>query len=104
MTIDISKILPGDRVTLVPLEVDRFSPLGIMVSLPGGVLYSIAPNQIAAHHPAPREFQVGDDVRDVAQLRGTILALAEGYALVRWPQGNVTAKRTNSLTLVEAGE
>ena len=59
MTIDISKIKPGDKVSLVPLEVVDKTKFVVDIIFKGE-RHWIAADQIAAHHPAPRKFQVGD--------------------------------------------
>jgi hypothetical protein len=62
MTIDISKIKPGDKVTLVPLEVANvYGRVFTVFTKRGGATF--APDEIAAHHPAPREIGVGDRVK-----------------------------------------
>lgn len=106
MTIDISKIKPGDKVTLVPLEVSRANPLSIMVSLPGGGGYSITPDQIVAHHPAPREFQMGDRVRLIGGTkRGTVCGAYQDEVWVKWDNSpHPEIRLAPNLTLAEAGQ
>jgi hypothetical protein len=109
--IDISKIKPGDKVTLVPLEVVNAcsQPSAVLNPIQVEVrdrhnqhrIFWVGPDQIAAHHPAPREIEVGDRVRDRSHLIGEVLAIAQGYAMVKWPGSAVTATQYRYLTLVE---
>ena len=106
MTIDISKIRPGDKVTLVPLEVwatDDALDLIYVTDHEGGACFHA--DQIAAHHPAPREFQVGDRVRLGVGKYGTIRAVDGDDAWVLWDEnGRNQGILIEALTLVEGGE
>ena len=106
--VDISKIRPGDRVTLVPLEVASTGQKGLSLSVrdADGLPARFLRVQIAAHHPAPREFQVGDRVRFV---------MGTGIGTVRGVDGSDVWVKPDDymkdvvtpasyLTLVEGGE
>jgi hypothetical protein len=110
MTIDISKIKPGDKVTLVPLEVERTVNTGgtVRVILDKNFSHYFDPHQIAAHHPAPREIGVGDRVRVNRSVRvATVRAVDNDQAWVRWNdcdgEGNYTYW-VSDLTLVEGDQ
>ena len=105
MTVDISKIRPGDKVTLVPLEVvgENFEGF-IAVKDAGACPAFFRTNQIAAHHPAPREFQVGDRVFvDKERTPRVIGAVFMDVALLD-VAGSPMAFNIRRLTLVEGGE
>jgi hypothetical protein len=107
MTIDISKIKPGDKVTLVPLEVVEAptgsNSIGLRLSR-SGVIY-VVPDQIAAHHPAPREIGVGDRVKASDGFLGTVRAVDESEAWVRWDGHDANwSAQIPEITLVEGGE
>jgi plastocyanin len=106
MTIDISKIKPGDKVTLVPLEVTGVLPRVNQVQLKDGegLLSYFTPEQIAAHHPAPREIGVGDRVR-WKDIIGIVRAVDGQEAWVRWDDyaANWSAE-IQALTLVEGDQ
>ena len=109
MTIDISKIRPGDKVTLVPLEVNRVNADStVMIVIKDGtewLLMKVAPSEITAHHPAPREFQVGDRVTSNGKADvGTIEHVARGKARVIWDDTWDVIMPLEILTLVEAGQ
>jgi hypothetical protein len=104
MTVDISKIKPGDKVTLVPLEVARNGACCLMFKDASGSEIWFDDNQIAAHHPAPREIGVGDRV----WVQGSTLRVAEVRGLdgkqawVRWTEGTENwSVHIRALTLVE---
>jgi hypothetical protein len=116
--IDISKIKPGDMVTLVPLEVLRVAKdgFGIWVAKIGyrgsdngidWVTIDVNDDQIAAHHPAPREIGVGDRVKvapaNPALIAGTVEHIARGKARVIWDNGDDTLYSVSDLTRFEAG-
>lgn len=110
MTIDITKIRPGDRVTLVPLEVKSVAPVaGVMAVFmaSGGELY-VSTKDIATHHPAPREFQVGDRVQAFGSADlGTVRGVDGPDVWVKWDRVGVDwgpIFRAAALTLVEGGE
>jgi hypothetical protein len=102
MTIDISKIKPGDKVTLVPLEVDKIFPHCIQLALPSGGCFYVKGDDLAAHHPAPREIGVGDRVKQANGTVGTVIAHDTKEAWVKWDsfKGNWTMS-LDRLTLVE---
>lgn len=109
MTIDISKIKPGDKVTLVPLEVTGILLRVNQVQLKDGedLLSYFRADQIAAHHPAPREIGVGDRV----WVQGSTLRVAEVRGLdgkqawVRWVEGTENwSVHIRALTLVEGDQ
>lgn len=104
--IDISKIRPGDKVTLVPLEVALPGSCAITVTLPRGASFNVTADQIAAHHPAPREFQMGDRVRlKMGGIAGTVRGVDQGEVWVRWDDSLYSPIRLAAhLTLVEAGQ
>ena len=105
MTIDISKIKPGDKVTLVPLEVAECDASNdpIRVWLGGGVW--VTADQIAAHHPAPREIGVGDRVKASDGTVGTVRAVDGREAWVRWDDYSVNwSAEINHITLVEGDQ
>lgn len=107
MSVDISKIKPGDKVTLVPLEVASIdtsyaNPVA-RIRMPSGNIYVAHSDQIAAHHPAPRELKVGDRVRWDGSC-GTIEHVARGKARVLFDNGSDDLFYITSLTLVEDGE
>jgi len=100
--IDISKIKPGDKVTLVPLEVHSVDAgwVALFTDLEGIVQFDW--NQIAAHHPAPREIGVGDRVKEKGRLiAGTVEHVARGAAWVLWDDKYETLVVTGFLILVE---
>ena len=101
--IDISKIKPGDKVTLVPLEVRWVNPAGdkIAVEDAEGMHSYFTADQIAAHHPAPREIGVGDRVIGPVGLLGTVEHVARGRAWVAWDDRFETVREISDLTLVE---
>lgn len=101
MTIDISKIKPGDKVSLVPLEVDCVEE-GYVFASSGETYARFLPDQIAAHHPAPREIGVGDRVKQANGTVGTVIAHDTKEAWVKWDsfKGNWTMS-LDRLTLVE---
>jgi hypothetical protein len=110
MNIDISKIKPGDKVTLVPLEVAAIVNGFVCIRKVGGEETYFKDVQIAAHHPAPREFRVRDKVRgysltmDVVR-SGEIIGLDDDFAWVRWEHLNDrTVHHISQLTLVEGGK
>jgi hypothetical protein len=109
MDIDISKIKPGDTVSLVPLEVMDVSKGGAYVHiwLDPNASFPMKPDQIAAHHPAPRELQVGDRVKVAPAyptlIAGTVEHISRGKARVIWDNGDDTLYSVSDLTLVEGG-
>lgn len=112
MTVDISKIKPGDKVTLVPLEVHGTlqtvirDTKQIKVRDADGTVVYFNLDQIAAHHPTPREFQVGDRVRTggISRDAMTIIAMDGDETWVKATSGRNFTARTSDLTLVEGGE
>jgi len=120
MTIDISKIKPGDKVTLVPLEVvnvcsqpsDVLNP--IQVEVPDRHaqhrIFWVGPDQIAAHHPAPREIGVGDRVRIISwrsRFIGTVRGVDESEVWVKWDEATCNPQPiwpASDLTLVEGDQ
>ena len=106
MPIDISKIKPGDKVTLVPLEVVETpigsSSIGLRLSR-SGVIY-VVPDQLAAHHPAPREIGVGDRVWDQGRVyAGTVEHVSRGMAWVAYANADCI-RFVSDLTLVEGDQ
>ena len=106
MTIDITKIRPGDKVTLVPLEVENVDDVAgyIRVHPAGSMSIYVKKNQIAAHHPAPRQIKMGDRVW-WADRHGEVIGIDGSEIGVRWANSVIRTwvHRTN-LTLVEAGQ
>ena len=102
MTVDISKIKPGDKVTLVPLEVEDKTKFAVDIIFKGE-RHWISADLIAAHHPAPREFQVGDRVGMNGEV-GTLLCVDDTDAWVRWDTGYRSTRPAARLTLMEAGQ
>jgi hypothetical protein len=102
MAVDISKIKPGDKVTLVPLEVRRVDGAGILVFATPENPYATA-NQIAAHHPAPRDIVVGDRVR-IGEPKGEVVHIFRGRAWVLWDEGDESIWPVPDLTLVEGDQ
>jgi hypothetical protein len=96
----ISKIKPGDKVSLVPLEVDCVEE-GYVFASSGDTYARLLPDQIAAHHPAPREIGVGDRVIGPVGLLGTVEHVARGRAWVAWDDRFETVREISDLTLVE---
>jgi len=84
--IDISKIKPGDKVTLVPLVFRGLDENLVLVFDACGWPCKFDPDQIAAHHPAPREIKVGRRVRDKRHptWTGLVRGLDRDDAWVRW--------------------
>ena len=104
MTIDISKIKPGDKVTLVPLEVWATDDSGRFLYIKDdGVGACFYPDKIAAHHPAPREIGVGDRVVIIGTDYAGIVKAADGpQAWIRFEaSGNRVTRELIDLTLVE---
>ena len=106
MTIDISKIRPGDKVSLVPLEVLEVLVDDDMVNVAFGPDGLVEMFMIAAHHPAPREFQVGDRVtRGVCGDDWLIEHIAYGRAWISRNDGQEGwLWHLDDLTLAEAGQ
>ena len=105
MTIDSSKLQPGDTVSLVPLEVLEVLVDDDMVNVAFGPDGLVEMFMIAAHHPAPREFQVGDRVTSNGKADvGTIEHVARGKARVIWDDTWDVIMPLEILTLVEDGE
>ena len=105
MTIDISKIKPGDKVTLVPLKVwstdDESGLIYVRDHLDGATFTA---DQIAAHHPAPREVGVGDRVR-LADRFGEVIGIDGVQVGVRWENTTFrTWVHRANLTLVEGDQ
>lgn len=104
MSVDIGKIRPGDLVTLAPVKV---RPTGVEGQLsiedsdghPAFFNY----DQIVAHHPAPRKFQVGDRVGMSGDV-GTVLGVDDADVWVKWDTGYRSIRPAARLTLVEAGQ
>ena len=64
MTIDISKIKPGDTVTLGGrFKVKGCGGISVCISVPDACDLLVPTAMIASHEPAKREFKVGDKVR-----------------------------------------
>lgn len=80
MTIDISKILPGDLVTVEPLEVLEIHPSTVKVKGWGGAAY-VAHEAITRHHPAPPP--AADLQGRVDDLRDTVAALREALEAIK---------------------
>ena len=107
--VDISKIKPGDKVTLVPLSVvpvisnDKDH---VWVLTCEGVRLPFHATDIAAHHPAPREFQVGDRVvLSPWPSQGTVIGVDQDEVWVRWDENAYSpVNLASDLTLVEAGQ
>jgi hypothetical protein len=111
MTVDVSKILPGDKVALVPLEVRWVTPAGLKIAVldAEGMHSYFGPDQIAAHHPAPREIGVGDRVfvTNLGRHRaGTVRGLDMPDVWVRWDADYVYRPiwLASQLTLVEGDQ
>jgi hypothetical protein len=106
MTIDVSKVKPGDKVTLVPLEVWATDDSGHFLYIKDdGVGAYFCPDKIAAHHPAPRDIWVGDRVRASDGHLGTVRAVDEREAWVRWDGHDANwSAEIPEITLVEGGE
>ena len=90
MTVDTTKIRPGDTVSLVTLRVKEISKGGVYVHvwLDDTSSFPMRPDQIAAHHP--RELQVGDRVRLIngGYSLATVKGLDDsGEAWVLWDSG-----------------
>jgi len=109
--IDISKIRPGDKVTLAPLLVFRVDTKSGQVAVwdsdDTGAYFNA--NMIAAHHPAPREIGVGDRVRWSGRAGDwSVEHIAYGQAWISrddktsWPNGWLV--RLENLTLVEGDQ
>ena len=103
MSVDISNIRPGDKVSLVPLEVHSVDAGWVALFTDAEGIVQFDWHQIAAHHPAPREFQVGARVRSGGS-EGAIEHLARGRARVLWDSGYDLICSIEDLTLVEAGQ
>jgi hypothetical protein len=102
MTIDISKIKPGDKVTLVPLEVDCIEDGRVYLRHQKSFLW-LNTDQIAAHHPAPSEIGVGDRVR-IGKPKGDVVHIFRGSAWVLWDAGDESIWPVRDLTLVEGDQ
>jgi hypothetical protein len=107
MTVDVSKILPGDKVALVPLEVRWVTPAGLKIAVldAEGMHSYFGPDQIAAHHPAPREIGVGDRVYIKGQptWSGLVRGLDGEDAWIKWDHSRPMKSEwpLTDLTLVE---
>jgi hypothetical protein len=99
MTIDISKIKPGDKVTLVPLEVFGTDRDVVCVML-NSYDHLVGADQIAAHHPAPSGIGVGDRVVFGAE-RGIVEHVSRNLAWVIWDNGGDGIWPLSVLTLEE---
>jgi hypothetical protein len=115
VSVDISKIRPGDKVTLVPLEVvSVYSPRDsvcdtVQVEARDSRhprVFWVQPDQIAAHHPAPREIGVGDRVKWFGgkHYAGTVEHVARLKARVLWDSGADSLVLLRDLTLVEGNQ
>jgi len=104
--VDISKIRPGDRVTLEVWSTDDRAGLIFVSDNDGSACFRIT--DIATHHPAPREFQVGDRVRHAVEetaLLGTVRGVDGARLWVRWDNSPINWNAdADDLTLVEGGE
>lgn len=80
MTIDITKIKPGDRLAVwveVCTDQNPYGPL--YVKSPGGVAFSVRPESIALHEPGP--LAVGDRVQSTStKHRGTVVGVCGNTA------------------------
>lgn len=108
--IDISKVQPGDMVTVVPLEVHSVDAGWVALFMDPDTIVHFNWDQILTHTPAPREIKVGDRVRVTGPVwkmgdDGKVIGLDDGYVYVVWFRGmNAIAYRPASLTIVEDGE
>jgi hypothetical protein len=69
MTIDIGNIKPGDRVTVVDLEVIEVLPSTVKVKSGGGPAY-YSHEDIIRHYPKPRALEIGHLVLRMADSYG----------------------------------
>lgn len=91
--IDLSKVKPGDTVTICSDELVVTGVLhddGLLtVRLPDGGFHTISPRLIASHTPAKRVPKVGDKVRvKGGEVPRTVIAVHKGYAWIdsdTWP-------------------
>ena len=107
MTIDVSKIKPGDKVTLVPLEVINVSRDSdyVAVKLDDFSVWQFDDNQITAHYPAPRKFQKGDRVKHATiGAPGTIEHIARDKAWVMWDTAGDGMALLSNLSFVKNPE
>ena len=105
MTVDIAKIRPGDKVTLVPLEVKEVTSVVHLWLSPTSSGYFSA-DQIAAHHPAPREIGVGDRVRLKDAFATGTVSDVDGSDVEIWLDmyGGPVICQARDLTLVEGDQ
>jgi hypothetical protein len=104
--INISKIKPGDTVTIGPFTVKEIVKNEVWLKIDGEEPYWIwaRADQIVAHRPS-REFQVGDRVRRKGTFsEGTIEAISRGKAWVLLGNGAEVIWTLSELILVEGGE
>ena len=81
MTIDISKIKPGDIVT-VRAEVIEIWPGALHIKAPTGAKIWIARQNITTHEPAPEPLKIGDVVWTDTDQHGTIVGLHDENAWI----------------------
>lgn len=65
MTVDISKIRVGDKVTLTQSVVDTLDGDRLRVRHPTGWFEWVGPELITEHYPKPLEIEAGDTVRQI---------------------------------------
>lgn len=102
MTVDVSKIKVGDKVTLVPLEVVEVCAGRVRLNHKNGWLHWVSFDHIAAHH---REFQVGDRVKHATiGAHGTIEHIARDKAWVMWDNAGDGMALLSNLSFVKSPE
>lgn len=86
MSVDISKIKPGDKITLgATVENIGGQAASLLVSI-DGVRIGVLASEVVSH--TPRELDVGEDCKDASTGQiVAVLARAGGLAWVRGPTG-----------------
>lgn len=112
MSVDLSKIRPGDEVTVSTTGVVRsVGDGGMVLKLKGGDFETtftrgeVAALVLVSHTPAPEPLAVGDRVKikDCGpEYAGTILGLHESLAWLRFLSGGYTTAEVSGLERVDA--
>ena len=108
MTIDISKIKPGDTITVELIVADGVSgqPGNVLCGPPGNTMAnSIFPRTIISHTPKPVEIVVGTEYTPFVTAEGParVIAIAEGFCLVRYSDGSAGCVKEGSIRNILKG-
>ena len=103
MTIDASKIRPGDEVTIrARAQAGYGDCITVALVLGGGITCGLTVpfSTVATHTAAPRALEVGDCVEARNGGRGSIKHIIDGRAWVDWSNGRQTVSQLCDLELV----